>query len=115
MAKAQTKKKTRRRPKLFVRVIFCAVLIGLTGFFLTQSTKEVVTTFSLKADISEAQDEIAALKKESDMLTNEKEKLSDENYVKNYARGEYTITKKGEQIIHLPNTNGGTNEDSDEK
>ena len=46
-----------------------------------------------------------ALKQETELLVNERDKLQDPNYVENYARGQYLITKEGEAIYHLPAVN----------
>lgn len=100
------KKKQKRKARPITRVLILAVMLVASGFFLWNVLQEGVTTYTLQVDISEAKAQITALKSEQDNLTHEKEKLSDENYVKNYARGEYMISKEGEQIFHLPNTNG---------
>ena len=39
---------------------------------------------------------------ENTYLTNEKTKLQDPDYVQSYARGNYMLTKDGEQIFYLP-------------
>ena len=53
-------------------------------------------------DINEAKKELAELKEEEKFLIQQKEQLMDDNYVKTWARGEYLITKEGEEIYRLP-------------
>ncbi|MBR5796520.1 MAG: septum formation initiator family protein [Erysipelotrichaceae bacterium] len=109
MTQAPTKKvvKKRRKRTRFATFLICAVLLGCSGFFVWNIVQEGVTTYTLQVDINEAKAQLEALKKENGMLVNEKEKLEDENYVKNHARGEYMITKEGEKIFHLPKIKTG--------
>ena len=104
-----TKKKVvkRRKRKPFATFMICAVLLGCSAFFIWNIVQEGVTTYTLQVDIHEAKAQLEALQKENGFLVNEKEKLEDENYVKNHARGEYMITKEGEKIFHLPKMNSG--------
>ena len=97
--KKVVKKKKKNR---FARFMLCAVLLGSSAFFVWNILKEGVTTYTLQVDIHEAKLQLEALQKENGFLVDEKEKLEDENYVKNHARGEYMITKEGEKIFHLP-------------
>lgn len=86
----------------FSRLMVCVVLLGASAFFVYNIVQEGVTTFTLQVDINEAKAQLAQLKNENGTLVDQKEKLEDDNYVKNYARGEYMISKEGEQIFHLP-------------
>lgn len=102
--KKVVKKKKKSR---FASFLFCFVLLGASAFFVWNIVQEGVTTYTLQVDISEAKAQLEALQSENDSLVDEKEKLEDENYVKNHARGEYMITKEGEQIFHLPKVDTG--------
>ena len=99
-------KKKRKLKKSVTQIVFtvliCSAMIAGIVFFVFNIQKEVKTTFSLKADIKEAEDQLAALEAERDMLMNQKEKLTDENYVSSVARGKYLIFKENEQIYYLP-------------
>ena len=97
--KKVVKKKKKNR---MARFMICAVLLGCSAFFVWKILQEGVTTYTLQVDINEAKAQLEALQKENGYLVDEKEKLEDENYVKNHARGEYMITKEGEKIFHLP-------------
>ncbi|MDD6468215.1 MAG: septum formation initiator family protein [Erysipelotrichaceae bacterium] len=94
--------KKKKKKNWLARCLLCVVLLGASAFFVYNIVQEGVTTYSLQVDINEAKTQLAQLKKENGSLVDQKEKLEDENYVKNYARGEYMISKEGEQIFHLP-------------
>ena len=97
--KKVVKKKKKNR---MARFMLCVVFLGCSAFFVWKILQEGVTTYTLQVDINEAKAQLEALQKENGYLVDEKEKLEDENYVKNHARGEYMITKEGEKIFHLP-------------
>ncbi len=99
------KKKKTSFGKRFLVVLACIAMLGGIGYFVWQITKEVGTTFTLLADINEAKKELDELKKEQELLLTQKEQLMDDNYVKTWARGEYLITKEGEEIYKLPSQN----------
>ncbi len=99
-----TKKKVVKKKKKnhTAKLLLCVFFLGCSAFFVWNILKEGVTTYTLQVDINEAKAQLEALQKENGFLVDEKEKLEDENYVKNHARGEYMITKEGEKIFHLP-------------
>ena len=103
--KKVVKKKRKRSP--LATFLICAVLLGCSAFFVWNIVQEGVTTYTLQVDINEAKAQIEALQKENGSLVDKKEKLEDDNYVKNHARGEYMITKEGEKIFHLPKMDSG--------
>lgn len=88
-------------------LIISLVLLLISGYFLINVFQETRITYSLLVDINEAKKEYESLKAESEQLVNQRDKLQDPNYVENYARGEYLITKEGEAIYHLPSQNNG--------
>ena len=98
------KKKNNIVRNIVLLIASAAMLVGI-GFFIWKIQAEVRTTFSLRYDIEEAKKELAALQEEQEFLIDQKEKLLDDNYVKTWARGEYLITKKGEEIYKLPSQN----------
>ena len=53
-------------------------------------------------ELSEVQEKLQEVQDENTYLTNEKTKLQDPDYVQSYARGNYMLTKDGEQIFYLP-------------
>lgn len=65
---------------------------------------ELMTTFELKKQLSNVEKELAVIKEENSQLTSQREKLEDPGYVQNYARGNYMLSKEGEQIFYLPSS-----------
>ena len=53
-------------------------------------------------ELSDAKAELVALQAEKESLLNQKEKLSDVNYISSVARGKYLISTSNEQIYVLP-------------
>ncbi len=103
--KPKKEKKVSRKKKLSRRImagVLSVLMIGAIGYFVWQISKEVETTFTLLTDINEAKKELDELKAEQQKLTQQKEQLLDDNYVKTWARGEFLITKEGEEIYRLP-------------
>ena len=96
---AKKKGKTGRTIVSVIIVLACSVAFL---FMLKKLTQEVKTTFTLRADLKEAEAERDALLREKEKLTEHKEKLSNDDYVIAYARGEYLLTREGEQIFKLP-------------
>jgi len=100
--KVRTVKKKKKGPSRFVRILISLVLLAGTVFMAMEIFKETAITYTLTADIMDAEQQIRNLERERQNLINQKEKLEDENYIRNYARGEFMITRDGEQIFHLP-------------
>lgn len=65
---------------------------------------EVMTTLELQKQLSNVEKELAVIKEENSQLTSQREKLEDPGYVQNYARGNYMLSKEGEQIFYLPSS-----------
>ncbi|OCN03975.1 hypothetical protein A4S06_04060 [Erysipelotrichaceae bacterium MTC7] len=95
---AQTKKK--RKPSHYVILL---LLLAASTFFVFQVVKEVRITLSLRENISEYESELKSLKAEKAKFEDQKSKLNNEEYIVNYARGKYNLTKgDGEQVFKLP-------------
>ncbi len=95
------KKKQRRKLTPFLRLI-CYVLIAASVFLLVEVAKEIYTTVRLKAQLAEVQEKYQEVQDESAYLLREREKLQDPDYVQSYARGNYMLSRQGEQIFYLP-------------
>lgn len=102
--------KITKKKKHPVRNIISIALIFVSCIFIWLSVEEVITTVRLKREISDKESLIGTLKKEEKDLRKKKENLEDPEYVKRYARGEYLVSKPGEQIFKLP-AKGNMNED----
>ncbi len=105
-----TKKKKSPAVKIVSALLSVAMICGIV-FFIYEITQEVSQTMVLVSDLSEAEEELESLKEEEEALTNEIELLSDSDYVKTWARGEYLITKEGEEIYRLPSVSSDDSEE----
>lgn len=95
------KKKKRRKLTPFTKLL-CLLLIGVSVYFLYAVGKEIVTTVTLQRQLAQVQEKLQEVKDENKYLTDQKEKLQDPDYVENYARGNYQLSKDGDQIFYLP-------------
>ena len=97
MAEKKVKKKRNT-----ARIIISLGLFVISGLLLYSVFQEVMTTISLTSDLKAVQEKLLTIENEKRDLQERKEKLEDPNYIKSYARGEYSITKEGEQVFRLP-------------
>lgn len=102
----KTKKKKNRRLTPVTKLI-CLVLIGVSVWLLYSVGREVMTTIELRRQLAEVEEKLEKVQAENERLNNEKEKLKDPDYVQSYARGNYMLSKDGEQIFYLPESNTG--------
>ncbi|MCR4950409.1 MAG: septum formation initiator family protein [Solobacterium sp.] len=96
----KTKKKRRRLTP--ITKLICLIMIGVSCFLLYKVGQEVRTTLVLRKQLAEAKEKLQEVQDENTYLNNEKEKLQNPDYVANYARGNYMLSKDGEQIFYLP-------------
>ena len=102
----QTKKTRKKRRRLTpITKLLCLIMIGVSCFLLYKVAMEVKTTLTLRKQLSEAKEKLQEVQDENTYLNNEKEKLQNPDYVANYARGNYMLSKDGEQIFYLPENN----------
>lgn len=107
--KRNIKRKKKKRP---IATFFSLLLIFCAAVMLYQTAEDLKTTINLKKEISSTESTISNLETQQAELENEKLKLSDDEYVKRYARGKYMMSKPGEQVFVLPPKN---TEKSDEE
>lgn len=94
---------------------FISVFMFMIACFLTyMSAKEIVTTIQLKQEIEETKLEIEALQEQQAILEDQKTKFSDEEYVKRYARGKYLLSKEGETLYKLNDSDSTTDSEAAE-
>ncbi len=91
-------KKSNKTSGIIVSLIFIAVSLAL----LYPVGKELSSIIDLRAKLKESKLILAEIEKENVYLTEQKTKLNDPEYIKSYARGEYLLSKEGEQIFKLP-------------
>ena len=96
------KTKKAKRQKLWVSLLFIAISIPL----FKPVVDEIIKTIELSQSLTDVQAELTTLEEQNQVLTQQKEKLEDPEYVKSYARATYMLTKDGEQIYYLPEEEG---------
>lgn len=105
------KKKQKKQKKQFnglpiARRVLPIVFLSLSALMIYSAVNEIMTTVKLNQQLAEVQAKLQEVKDENTYLTQQKEKLQDPDYVESYARGNYQLSKDGEQIFYLPeNTN----------
>ena len=95
----RVKKKRRMTP--FMKLV-CVAIIALSGYLIYLVTKEFARTVELRKELAEVREKLQEIQDENNFLNNEKAKLQDPDYIENYARGNYMLSKEGEQIFYLP-------------
>ena len=103
--KKRKKKKSRRLTP--VMKLICIALICVSIYLLYSVGREVVTTLELRRQLAEVEEKLEKVQLENERLNKEKEKMQDPDYVQSYARGNYMLSKDGEQIFYLPESNSG--------
>ncbi len=112
MAQTPTKKTKRRRIKGPVLRAISFVVIAVSCFMIYGVAREVMNTMELKNQLDDVKQRLETIQAENEQLTSQQEKLQDPNYVQSYARGNYMLSKEGEQIFYLP-SEGSNDEDAD--
>lgn len=77
-------------------------MIGASAVMLYFAVREVMSTVALQKQLADVQIQLQEVQDQNKYLSSEKEKLQDPDYVENYARGNYMLSKDGEQIFYLP-------------
>ncbi len=104
--KKQKKQKKQINGLPIARRILPLILLPLSAMMIYSAVNEIMTTVKLNQQLAEVQAKLQEVKDENTYLTQQKEKLQDPDYVESYARGNYQLSKDGEQIFYLPeNTN----------
>jgi cell division protein DivIC len=99
------KKVRNKKPMTLNRLfknVFSVVLVLVSVFLIQSSVKSWSKVSKSKQEIKILEAELLALDEEASNLEGLKSKLSDPNYVQNYARGKHLMTKSDEQVFVLP-------------
>lgn len=99
---ANTKKKAKKKQHHPLKKFVSVFTIMIAGFLTYVSAQEVFTTFQLHQDIAKTQTELDDLAEKQTKLEDLKVKFEDPEYVKQYARGKYLLSKDGETIFKYP-------------
>ena len=99
MANIQNKKRKIKSP--IVKYISVAVIF-VSLFMFVSVAQELMATIELNQKLKVVEAELEVIAKENEQLTSQEDKLKDENYIQSYARGNYMLSKEGEEIYYLP-------------
>ena len=99
--KKKKKKKSRKKLTPFSKFI-CIICIGIGCYGLYIGINEILMFQRLNSELKEANARYQEVKDENSYYTSEKEKLQDPDYIQSYSRGNYMLSKDGEQIFYLP-------------
>ncbi|NLC96994.1 MAG: septum formation initiator family protein [Erysipelotrichaceae bacterium] len=99
-----TRKEVKKKKKQLTPIfkLFLLMLFALGIYFSYRVIKEVYTTIQLRSQLAKVEVQLREIQDENLYLTSQKEKLEDPDYVQSYARGNYMLTKDGEEIYYLP-------------
>ena len=95
-------KKSRKKIKGVVLNFIASIVFGVSMVLLYHVSLQIVETINMTARLNSVQEQMTILESENVFLTEQKDKLNDPEYVKNYARFGYMLSKEGEQIFYLP-------------
>lgn len=71
-------------------------------FFLMDVYREILVTLDLRQQLELVQERYQIIIQENEALQDQKGRLNDPEYVKNYARAGFMLSREGEQIFFLP-------------
>lgn len=98
---AEAKKKSKFN---IASLLLSIVLLSGSFYFLYLAGSELLSSYQLKKELESSTALLKEIQKENIELKEQKSKLEDPEYVKSYARGEYMLSKEGEQIFYLPSS-----------
>lgn len=102
MTDVKKKKKKNKRKLTPISKLLCLIVIGISSYGIWIGVNEILIYKNLKEELKEANTRYQEVKDENSYYTSEKEKLQDPDYIQSYARGNYMLSKDGEQIFYLP-------------
>ena len=102
MTDVKKKKKKNNRKLTPISKLLCLIVIGISSYGIWIGVNEILIYQNLKEELKEANTRYQEVKDENSYYTSEKEKLQDPDYIQSYSRGNYMLSKDGEQIFYLP-------------
>ena len=102
MTDVKKKKKKNKRKLTPISKLLCLIVIGISSYGIWIGVNEILIYQNLKEELKEANTRYQEVKDENSYYTSEIEKLQDPDYIQSYARGNYMLSKVGEQIFYLP-------------
>ncbi|MDO4467941.1 MAG: septum formation initiator family protein [Bacillota bacterium] len=92
-----------KKKKRIGHYLLCLFIICLTIFFFWVGLQKILVTLEINHSIVENQEESKELTKELDELKQEKQNLTNPEYLEYLARSKYQLSKEGEQVFKFPN------------
>lgn len=89
----------------YKNVVFNIVMVAmfiLSIFFLIDIYQEIIITLDLRKQLDLIEERYNIIVQENEALQDQKGRLNDPDYVKNYARAGFMLSREGEQIFFLP-------------
>lgn len=102
MSERRVVKKKKKKQLTPISKLLMFGLIGLGIYFSYEVISEVYKTIELRSQLAQVEKQLEQIQDENVKLISQKNKLEDPNYVQSYARGNYMLTKDGEEIYYLP-------------
>lgn len=96
----------KKSPKAFYKnMIFNIVMVAMfisSIFFLMDIYQEIIITLDLRKQLDLIEERYNIILQENEALRDQKGRLNDPDYVKNFARAGFMLSREGEQIFFLP-------------
>lgn len=88
--------------KSLMSTMVSIILVAISAFFIMNIVHTRMETKRLEDLLSKRQEELSQLERDQVALYQQKQKLSDPEYIKDYARGNFMLSEENEQIFILP-------------
>lgn len=92
----------RNLSKSFLSMAMSILLVAVSAFFIMNIVHTHMETNRLETILNERYEELSQLERDQVALQQQKVKLSDSEYIKDYARGNFMLSEENEQIFILP-------------
>lgn len=92
----------RNLSKSFLSMAMSILLVAVSSFFIMNIVHTHMETNRLETILNERYEELSQLERDQVALQQQKVKLSDSEYIKDYARGNFMLSEENEQIFILP-------------
>ncbi len=101
-----------RKPRKELIMLFSFIILSISAYLLYTIVMEVTRTIELQNKLELVQAELDVITDQNRKLSSQVDKLENPDYVQNYARGKYMLSKQGEDIYYLPGELDNMNDDS---
>ncbi len=93
---------SQQKGKSIVSSLVTILLVAATVFFTMDFFQAQSNMKRLQEQLTVSKAELESIQRDNVELKKQKEKLSDPDYMKDYARGNFMLSQEGEQIFILP-------------